>query len=148
MRTLRSGAAVAAMLVIAGCAGPTTNGQVLRGVGPCLPPEISAQFFFWPVVAMRSIALNTEDGEAVEASWVLYRRGRNAVAVVWLHSDLISVDPSPETETPEWIDHSLVTPVEGQLVLRREAEAPCQWKRWETPADASSTHSRGRVVSR
>ena len=146
MRTLRSAAAIVALTLIAGCAGSMTETQVLRGLGPCLPPEVSPQFFFWPVVAMRSITLVTEDDEAVQASWVLYSRGRNAVAVVWLHSDLVSVDPSPETETPEWIDLSLVTPVEGQLVLRRTAEAPCQWKRWETPADALSTHSR-RVVS-
>ena len=147
MRTLRSAAAIVALTVIAGCAGPLGETQALRGLGPCLPPEVSPQFFFWPVAALRSITLVTEDDEAIQASWVLYRRGRNAVAVVWLHSDLVSVDPSPETETPEWIDLSLVTPVDGQLVLRRTAEAPCQWKRWESPADALSTHSR-RVVSR
>ena len=147
MRALPSGAAVVALLLIAGCAGTMTESQALRGLGPCLPPEMSPQFFFWPVAALRSITLPTEDGEAEQASWVLYRRGRNAVAVVWLHSDLVSVDPSPETEVPEWIDLSLVTPVDGQLVLRRTAETPCQWKRWENPADALSTHSR-RVVSR
>jgi hypothetical protein len=148
MRTLRSLAAATALLVAAGCAGPAIDGQALRGLGPCLPPEVSAQFFFWPVVALRPVALATEDGESVEASWALYRRGRNAVAVVWLRSDLISVDPSPETETPEWIDESLVTVVEGQLVLRREAETPCQWKRWKTPADASAPHARRHAVSR
>ena len=147
MRTLRSATTIVALILIAGCAGPVGDTQALRGLGPCLPPEVSPQFFFWPVAGLRSITLVTEDGEAVQASWVLYRRGRNAVAVVWLHSDLVSVDPSPETETPEWIDLSLVTPVDGQLVLRRAAEAPCQWKRWESPADALSTHSR-RVVSR
>jgi hypothetical protein len=147
MRALLSGAAIAALLLIAGCAGTITEPQALRGLGPCLPSEVSPQFFFWPVAALRSIALVTEDGATVEASWVLYRRGRNAVAVVWLHSDLVSVDPSPETEAPEWIDLSLVTPVDGQLVLRRTAEAPCQWKRWESPADALSTHPR-RAVSR
>ena len=147
MRTLRSAATIVALILIAGCAGPVGDTQALRGLGPCLPPEVSPQFFFWPVAGLRSITLVTEDGEAVQASWVLYRRGRTAVAVVWLHSDLVSVDPSPETETPEWIDLSLVTPVDGQLVLRRTAEAPCQWKRWESPADARSTHSR-RVVSR
>ena len=111
MRVLPSGAAVVALIVIAGCAGPTTGPQAMLGLGPCLPSEMSPQFFFWPVVAFRSINLVTEDGEAAQASWVLYRRGRAAVAVVWVHSDLISVDPSPETETPEWIDLSLVTPV-------------------------------------
>ena len=147
MRTLRSAAAIVALVLIAGCSGPLSDIQVLRGLGPCLPSEVSPQFFFWPVAAQRPITLVTEDDEAVEASWVLYRRGRSAVAVVWLHADLVSVDPSPETETPEWIDLSLVKPVDSQLVLRRTAEAPCQWKRWENPADALSTHSR-RVVSR
>jgi hypothetical protein len=146
MRTLRSAAAIVALVLIAGCSGPMSDPQALRGLGPCLPAEVSPQFFFWPVAAQRPITLVTEDDEAVEASWVLYRRGRNAVAVVWLHADLVSVDPSPETETPEWIDLSLVKPVDSQLVLRRTAEAPCQWKRWESPADAL-THSR-RVVSR
>jgi hypothetical protein len=143
----RCRATIVALILAAGCAGPMTEHQAVRGLGPCLPSEVSPQFFFWPVAALRSISLVTEDGEAVEASWVLYRRGRNAVAVVWLHSDLVSVDPSPETETPEWIDLSLVTPVDGQLILRRTAEAPCQWRRWESPADARSTHGR-RVVSR
>jgi len=147
MCTLRSAAAIVALTLTAGCAGSMTDTQALRGLGPCLPSEVSPQFFFWPVAAQRPITLVTEDGEAVEASWALYRRGRSAVAVVWLHSDLVSVDPSPETETPEWIDLSLVTPVDGQLVLRRTAGAPCQWQRWESPADALSTHSR-RVVSR
>jgi hypothetical protein len=146
MRTLRSAAAIVALVLIAGCSGPLSDIQVLRGLGPCLPPEMSPQFFFWPVAAQRPITLVTEDDETVEASWVLYRRGRSAVAVVWLHADLVSVDPSPETEMPEWIDLSLVKPVDSQLVLRRTAEAPCQWKRWESPADAL-THSR-RVVSR
>ena len=147
MRTLRSAAAIVALGLIAGCSGPLSDIQVLRGLGPCLPPEVSPQFFFWPVVGLRRVNVLTEDGELAEASWVLYRRGRNAVAVVWLHADLVSVDPSPETEMAEWIDLSLVKPVDSQLVLRRTAEAPCQWKRWESPADALSTHSR-RVVSR
>jgi hypothetical protein len=143
----RAWAAVVAVSLLSGCAGPVAEREAMRGVGPCLPPEVSPQFFLWPVAAFRSITLVGEDGEAVPASWVLYRRGRSAVAVVWLHADLVSVDPSPETETPEWIDVSLVTAVDGQLVLRRSAETPCQWKRWENPADARSPHGR-RVVNR
>ena len=142
MRALSSCAAVVALILTTACAGPLTDPQALRGLGPCLPPEVSPQFFFWPVVALRTIELMTEDGEAAQATWVLYRRGRGAVAVVWLHADLVSVDPSPETETPEWIDLSLVTPVDGQLVLRQNAETPCQWKRWESPTDALATHAR------
>ena len=113
----------------------------MRGVGPCLPPEVSSRFFFWPVVGYQSIKLVDEDGEATSASWVLYRRGRSAVAVVWVNADVVAVDESPETDTPEWIDISLVTPVDGQLVLRRTPETPCQWKRWENPAEASLTRS-------
>jgi hypothetical protein len=136
MLILRPGALIVLLVLAAACAGPAAGPEAMRGIGPCLPPEVSPRFFFWPVIAFRTINLVTEDGEATEASWVLYRRGRSSVAVVWVHSDLISVDASPETETPEWIDISLVTPVDEKLVLRRTPEAPCQWKRWEDPADA------------
>ena len=142
MRALPWGAAIAALVLTAACAGPMTGAEPLRGLGPCLPLEVSPQFFFWPVVAFRTISLATEGGDSAEATWVLYRRGRGAVAVVWFHSDIISVDPSPETEAPEWIDLSLVTTVDGQLVLRQNAETPCQWKRWESPTDALATHAR------
>ena len=67
----------------------------------------------------------------MEASWVLYRRGRHApVAAMWVHSELAAVDPDVNTDTPEWIDLSVVTVVEGDLVLRHEPEAPCRWARW------------------
>jgi hypothetical protein len=105
-------------------------------MGPCLPAAVSAQFFFWPVVAFRSVNLATEDGEAAPASWVVYRKGKTSVAVMWVHSDLIAVDPSPETDDPEWVDLSLVTPMEGKLVLRGKPEAPCRWERWESGASA------------
>ena len=137
MRPLRSGAVIIVLVLIGGCAGPITGPQAFRGLGPCLPPEISSQFFFWPVVALRSVSLHTEDGEVTSASWVLYRRGKAAVAVMWVHSDVIAVDPDPDTDTPEWIDTSLVTRVEGELVLRRDPETPCQWTREENRTDAS-----------
>ena len=138
MRALRSGVLTTVLVVlIAGCATSLMSPEAVRGLGPCLPAEVSAQFFFWPVVAYQSIKLENEDGEATAASWVLYRRGRTAVAVIWVNSDVVAVDPSPETDNPEWIDLSLVTPVDGQLILRRDPETPCQWKRWETPAEAS-----------
>ena len=117
MRGLPSGAVIVALILTAGCAGPITGPQALRGLGPCLPPEVSPQFFFWPVAAFRTINLVTEDGEAESVSWVLYRRGRTAIAVVWLHSDLISVDPSPETETPR-MDRSLAGDAGGRRTGR------------------------------
>lgn len=136
MRAFRSGSAVVLLVVLAGCVSPVMGPEAMRGLGPCLPAEISGQFFFWPVVGFQSIKLVTEDGDPAPASWVLYRRGKTAVAVIWVNADVVAVDPSPETDTPEWIDHSLVTPVDGQLILRRDPETPCQWKRWENPEEA------------
>ena len=60
---------------------------------------------------------------------------------MWVQSDLITVDPAPETDTPEWVDLSLVTPVDGKLVLRRRPEALCRWERWDTGPDASPPRS-------
>ena len=146
MRAFRSAAVVVVLVLAAACVGPATGLEAVRGFGPCLPAEVSPRFFFWAVIAFRTVNLVTEDGEAVEGSWVLYRRGRSAVAVIWVHSDIISVDESPETETPEWIDLSLVTPVDDKLVLRRAPEAPCQWQRWEGPADARVRPDRDQAV--
>ena len=146
MRSHQLGVVIVVAVLVVACAGPAAGPEAMRGFGPCLPPEISPRFFFWPVIAFRTINLVTEDGEAVEGSWVLYRRGRVAVAVIWVHADLISVDGSPETETPEWIDVSLVTPVDEKLVLRRTPDAPCQWKRWESPADARGRPDRDQAV--
>ena len=146
MRSHQLGLVIVVAVLVVACAGPAAGPEAMRGFGPCLPSEISPRFFFWPVIAFRTVNLVTEDGEAVEGSWVLYRRGRVAVAVIWVHSDLISVDASPETETPEWIDVSLVTPVDEKLVLRRTPEAPCQWKRWESPADARLRPERDQPV--
>jgi hypothetical protein len=91
---------------------------------------VSTQFFFWPVVDLRRVEVLTEDGELAEASWVLYRRGRAAVAAMWIHADVAAVDPELDTDAPEWIDLSLVMVVKGELVLRRRPEAPCRWARW------------------
>ena len=136
MRPRLLGPTVIFLFLLAGCAGLTSGPEAARG-GPCLPAGVSSQFFFWPVVNFRTVNLLTEDGEAASASWVLYRRGRIAVAVMWVESELITVDPSPETDTPEWVDLSLVVPVDGRLVLRREPEAPCQWERWDNGDQAS-----------
>jgi hypothetical protein len=135
MRALVSFVAIA--LVTSGCAGHGAGPEAARGVGPCLPASVSSQFFFWPVVAFRSVNLLTEDGAAAPASWVLYRKGKAAVAAMWVRSDLIAVDPSPETDAPEWVDLSLVVPMDGKLVLREKPEAPCRWERWDNDADAS-----------
>jgi hypothetical protein len=130
---------VASLLIVlgltAGCAGPASGPGAARAIGPCLPPAVSSEFFFWPVIGFRSISLLTEDGEFTPASWVLYRRGKAAVAAMWVQSDLIAVDPAPETDVPEWVDLSLVVAHDGKLVLRRSPEAPCRWQRWDAGAD-------------
>jgi len=94
---------------------------------PCLPPGVSGDFFGWPVVAFQPIMLHQENGDDVEARIVRYRRGRDAVAVVWVGADLVAVDPSPDSPEPDWVDESLV--VDGELTLRARPEAPCQWRR-------------------
>ncbi len=137
MRALRSFLVIAALLLTTGCAGHGPGSQASVGSAPCLPAVVSAQFFFWPVVAFRSVNLLTEDGDAEPATWVIYRKGKTAVAAMWVRSDLIAVDPSPETDDPEWVDLSLVVPREGKLVLRSKPEAPCHWERWESGASAS-----------
>lgn len=114
-----------AVVALAGCSvalPPTVIASV-----PCLPPGIRGDFFAWPVVAFQPVELKNEDGEEVEARVVLYQRGRDSVAVVWVGADIIAVDPSPDTPEPDWIDESLVT--DGELTLRMRPEAPCQWRR-------------------
>jgi hypothetical protein len=142
MPAIRIGAVVVALLLLAaGCAGPGSGSQATHGAGLCLPPAVSAQFFFWPVVDFRSINLLTEEGNLSPASWVVYRRGKTAVAAMWVQSDLIAVDPDPETDAPEWVDFSLVMRVEDKLVLRRHPEASCRWQRWDNDPDASLARS-------
>jgi hypothetical protein len=142
MRALDAWLAVT-LLLASGCAGQTA-GRDAQAMGPCLPAQVTSQFFFWPVVAFRSVNLMTEDGQTTPAAWVLYRKGKAAVAAMWVHSDLIAVDPSPETDAAEWVDLSLVVPVDGKLVLRDKPEAPCRWERWENDASASLRPSRAK----
>jgi hypothetical protein len=123
-----------ALLLASGCAGHVSSPEASRGLGPCLPAAVSVQFFFWPVVAFRSVNVLTEDGEAAPAAWVVYRKGKTAVAVMWVQSDLVAVDPSPETDAPEWVDLSLAIPMDGKLVLRGKPDAPCRWERWDNGA--------------
>jgi hypothetical protein len=78
-------------------------------------------------VALEPIELKNEDGDTVEARVVVYQRGRDAVAVVWMGSDIVALDPSPDTPDPDWIDESLVT--DSDLTVRMRPEAPCQWRR-------------------
>ena len=137
MRARGIASSIVALFMVAACVGPASGPEAARGMGPCLPPGVSAQFFFWPVVGVRTINLFTEDGDLAPTSWVLYRRGKTAIAAMWVQSELIAVDPDPETDAPEWVDLSLVTPVEGKLVLRRQPEAPCRWERWDTGTNAS-----------
>ena len=114
----------------AGC-GTTTlaPGSTLNLAAPCLPPGISEEFFFWPIVAYRQVRLRSENGEQVEAVWVVYSRGDHAMAVVWAGERLLAVDPSPESNDPDWIDTALVLTDDEGFVLRANPGPPCLWQR-------------------
>jgi hypothetical protein len=99
---------------------------------PCLPPGVRGDFFGWPVVGFQPITLRQEDGADVEARIVRYQRGHDAVTVVWVGSDLVAVDPWPDSAEPDWVDESLI--VDDELTLRARAEAPCQWRRHKAGA--------------
>jgi len=117
-------------VVLGGCATPAlTPGSTLNLAAPCLPSGISEEFFFWPVVAFRQVQLRSEDGDAAEAVWVVHSRGDRAVAVVWAGEHLIAVDPSPESDDPDWIDSALVTSDEEGFLLRANPGRPCLWQR-------------------
>jgi hypothetical protein len=120
-----------AMQLLAGCHMAPRGVMIVASV-PCLPPGVSGDFFGWPVVAFQPIVLPHEEGDDVEARIVRYQRGHDAVTVVWVGSDLVAVDPSPDTADPDWVDDSLV--VDDDLTLRAQAEAPCQWRRHRLPA--------------
>src|SRR5713101_3335781 len=60
MRALLSLPLVVVLLLASGCAGHMSDPEASRGMGPCLPAAVSAQFFFWPVVAFRTVNLLTE----------------------------------------------------------------------------------------
>jgi hypothetical protein len=120
------GATLLAALAFAACSTSTTEPLFIGSV-PCLPPGMRGDFFAWPVVALQPIELKNEDGEEAEARVVVYSRGREAVAVVWLGADIIAIDPHPETPDPDWVDESLV--VNDELTVRTRPEAPCQWRR-------------------
>ena len=136
MRAFLVASLLVVLMLASGCAGQRTSPEVIRGLAPCLPTEVSSQFFFWPVVAFRPINLLTEGGEAAPGSWVLYQKGKTAVAAMWINSDLVAVDPSPESDAPEWVDLSLVIPLDGKLVLRANPEAPCRWEHWDNGTSA------------
>ena len=115
------------LFVAAACARDPRSSLELANV-PCLPPGLSAQFFSWPVVGFEHVTLQTEGGEEVEAAWVVYRRGSVGVAAVWTRSDLVVVDPSPDTDTPYWVDGALVTD-DDDNVLRATPDGFCRWRR-------------------
>ena len=115
---------------MAGCAGTAlTPGSTLNLAAPCLPPGISEEFFFWPIIAFRQIQLQSENGEPIDGVWVVYSRGDHAMAVVWASERLLAVDPSPETEDPDWIDTALVITGDEGFVLRANPGPPCLWQR-------------------
>ena len=128
---MRRSLVVATMLLLAGCR-PASRGVTITASVPCLPPGVSGDFFGWPVVAFQPIVLQREEGEEVDARIVRYQRGHDAVTVVWVGADLVALDPNPDSAEPDWVDASLV--VDDDLTLRARAEAPCQWRRHNSPA--------------
>lgn len=121
------GLVVALGLIAAGCAPNAPRSPLVMANIPCLPPGVMAEFFAWPVVEFRPITLFADDGKEVEAVWVLYRRQKGAVAVIWARTDLIALDPHPDTDDPYWVDGSLLQ--DDDTTLRTSPEAPCQWRR-------------------
>jgi hypothetical protein len=119
--------AVILLLVLAtGCARGSSTLELANV--PCLPPGVSAQFFSWPIINFEHVTLTTEAGEEVEAAWVLYRRGGAGVAAIWTRSDLVVVDPHPDTDDPYWVDGALVTDADDN-VLRTRPDGFCRWRR-------------------
>lgn len=92
-----------------------------------------AGFFAWPVIGFRPLVLRTDDGDSMPAFWVLYRRGEVAVAAIWTVTDLVTIDPSPETSDPEWVDEAFVNDDGESLVMLTKPSAPCQWRRHKQP---------------
>ena len=123
--------ALAAAWLLAGCAAASKGSTIIASV-PCLPPGVRGDFFGWPVVGFQPLVLHQENGDDVEARIVRYQRGRDAVAVVWVGADIVAVDPSPDTDEPDWVDGSLV--VDDELTLRARPGAPCQWRRHKAAA--------------
>src|SRR5437762_3122925 len=118
------------VLALAACSAVTpTPGGTLNLAAPCLPPGITPDFFFWPVVGYRTITLHTQDAQDVEGAFVVYGLRDNAVAVVWVGDQLVAVDPSPETEDPDWIDAAFVIVGESGFVLRTTPDSSCRWVR-------------------
>jgi len=115
------------VLLAAGCARSARSSLELASV-PCLPPGLNAQFFSWPVVGFEPVTLVTEGGNDVEAAWVLYRRGGASIAAIWTRSDLVAVDPHPDTDEPYWVDGALVTDADDN-VLRSSPDGFCRWRR-------------------
>jgi hypothetical protein len=120
-----------AALVVLGCAAPTPPPPPTAFGVPCLPPGISAAFFAWPVVGFRPLALESDSGDSVPVFWVLYRRGDTGVAAVWSATDLLTIDPSPDTDDPEWVDGAIVDDEGDALVIRTDPGTPCQWHRYK-----------------
>lgn len=112
--------------VAAGCTAAPADPRLVMASVPCLPPGMTAEFFSWPVVDLHHVTLHTEDGQEVDATWVLYRKRSAAVSAVWANSDLVAVDPKPESDEPYWIDGSLVG--DDDDVLRAQPDGVCRWR--------------------
>jgi hypothetical protein len=120
-----------AALVALGCATSTPPISTSAFGVPCLPPGIPPGFFAWPVVGFRPLVLQSDRGESVPVFWVLYRRGDTGVAAVWTETDLLTIDPSPDTDDPEWVDGAIVDDEGDALVILTDPKTPCQWHRYK-----------------
>jgi hypothetical protein len=95
--------------------------------GPCLPPGVSDEFFSWPVIGFRSVAVPLADGTTTRGAWVLYQQGEEAVVALWSKKDLLAIDPSPRTDAPFWVDLAVVS--DDGTTLRTERVSGCQWQK-------------------
>lgn len=128
MRPSRIAILALLLVVTAGCAAPAADPRLVMASVPCLPPGVTAEFFSWPVVELQTLTLHSEDGRDIEGTWVLYQKQSRSVSVVWTKSDLIALDPKPQTDEPYWIDGSLVTDDDDNM-LRATPDGLCRWRR-------------------
>jgi hypothetical protein len=130
-------AALASLLLLAGCASAGAPARVAADApaasppspltSPCLPPGVADGFFAWPVRAYRPMLIRRDDDSVINAAWVLYRRGDAEVAALWGGEELLALDPSPRTtETPVWFDAGLVA--DNGETLRAQVTEKCRWR--------------------
>jgi hypothetical protein len=125
-----------AVLMLAACAtqpaSPSYDTMLKASSAPCLPPGMTADFLYWPVVGAVSGALSTESGRMVRVIQIRYQRGADAVVLVWAGPSLVAIDPHPDdASSPFWanaqftFDRGANTP----LGMRDTPGLTCDWKK-------------------